>query len=168
MDRQALVEVVAAWAVARPPFPGLREALLDAEGFMNRRAAAPEASWERLRKAKGDEDAAADAVNGLLSEAFRGLRLGRHGDGWRVFLAGPAQADPKELAAVQALVLLVEHGGWSRVRRCGRAGCERVVLDITSGGNRRACPSHVRAGGAARPDVPAGEGAGRDRDKGAT
>ena len=59
------------------------------------------------------------------------------------------------MAAGQALVLLVEAGGCSRLGRCARSECPRVFIDITSGGNCRSCRIHYRSRRVRQTDVAA-------------
>ena len=138
--------VLAAWKPLRPAFAGLRDALTAAEQRLNN--AHEETSmdpWRRVAAAVGDQQAGLSALNGLLATVLSGLRLIHHDDGeCRVALVPHAHVQPGELAAAQALALLVEAGGWTRVGRCTHRGCSRVFTDITSGGNRRTCPVHQR------------------------
>ena len=133
--------VLGEWAPVRAPYPRLREQLLNAEACLNRGpATGPTNRWQRVRQAAGDDVACADAVNTLLSAVLAGWELVAVDDGrWRVSLVPASDVGPGELAAAQALVLLVEAGGWSRLGRCARPGCTWVFLDWTSGGNRRTC-----------------------------
>lgn len=86
------------------------------------------------------------AVNDLSAALPGGWQLAEEGAGhWRVVLVPASGADPTELAALQALVLLVEAGGWARLGRCARPGCPAVFLDATSGSNRRTCRAHQRS-----------------------
>lgn len=101
--------------------------------------------WGRLQAAADDPGAAAVAVNDLLGAVMSGWRLRQTTEGvWRVHLVPAAGATAEELAAVQAVVLLIEAGGWSRLGRCAAPACTTVFFDITSGGNRRACRAHQR------------------------
>lgn len=139
--------IPAGWAPVRAPYSSLRAGLAEAEQRLNPSEAVlggePAKGWQRLHQAVGDETACVQAINDLLTAAPGRWQLTAAEDGRRrVHLIPAAHVEPAELAAVQALVLLVEAGGWSRLGRCARPGCPRVFVDITSGGNRRTCRSH--------------------------
>jgi hypothetical protein len=140
----------AGWAPVRAPYSSLRAGLAEAEQRLNPgQAVLDEKSaqrWRRLHHAAGDETACVEAINDLLAAVPGGWQLAAlEGGRRRVHLVPAAHVEPAELAAVQALVLLVEAGGWSRLGRCARPGCPRVFVDITSGGNRRTCRAHDRS-----------------------
>lgn len=143
-------EVLAGWTPVRAPFSGLRHSLADAEAHLPLAATGEPGSraWERwgcLQEAVGDPGAAAGAVDSLLGAVLPGWRLRQTAEGsWRVYLVPTVGVAAEELAAVQAVALLIEAGGWSRLGRCAALGCATVFLDINSGGNRRVCRAHQR------------------------
>jgi predicted RNA-binding Zn ribbon-like protein len=131
----------------RAPSATLRVALAEAEQRLNDNPpGTPANAWGRLREAVGNEQACASAVNALLAALLGGWLLIAPEEGrWWVTLLPAAHVQVSELAAAQALVLVIESGGWSRLRRCNGPGCDRVFLDFTSGGNRRGCRTHARS-----------------------
>lgn len=143
-------EVPAGWTPVRAPFSGLRQPLADAERHLSLAGAGEPGDrsheqWKRLREAVGDPSAAAGAVNDLLDAAVARWRLRQTAEAsWRVHLVPTAGTTGEELAAVQAVALLVEAGGWSRLGRCAAPGCASVFVDVTSGGNRGVCRAHQR------------------------
>lgn len=144
-----LGRVLAGWAPVRAPYAGLREPLAGAEQRLNPSSGGPAGAsaerWRRVRETTGDPVECAVAVNDLLAAVLGGWRLVPVEEGrWQVALLPAERVDPGELAAAQALALLVEAGGWSRLGRCTHPGCTAVLLDSTSGGNRRACRAHHR------------------------
>lgn len=144
------VGIAAGWVPVRAPFASLRAGLAEAEQRLNSGPAVLHGrsaqQWRRLREAVGDQTACVEAINDLLAAVLGGWRLGAVEDGrWRVHLVPAAHVEPGELAAAQAVILLVEAGGWSRLGRCARPGCPSVFVDITSGGNRRTCRAHDRS-----------------------
>lgn len=90
------------------------------------------------------------AIDQLLAALLHGWRVIPVGDRWRV-LTGQPGAAAGDLAAVQALALLVESAGWSRLKRCPREDCPAVFLDWTNAGNRRYCRAHRPPVGAPTP-----------------
>lgn len=133
--------VPSGWEPVRAPYRGLRGPLTRAEGLLNTRSGSL-ARWRRLADAVGDDEACCAAVNDLLAGVVHGLRvLPDHGR-WRVALLPSQGVEGEEVAALQALVLLVEAGGWSRLQHCDRTGCEQLFLDWTNAGSRRVCRRH--------------------------
>lgn len=142
VDEMAVALAVAGWAPVPAPCRMLRESLADAKLRLNEAdETEPHAGWHRLRDAD-TEQARTAAANDLLTATLAGWRSAELHGRWRVGLIPQRHIDPAELAAVQALVHLVEADGWSRLDRCNRAGCERVFLDWTNSGRRRACRVH--------------------------
>lgn len=135
--------VPSGWKPVRAPYPGLRDPLMHAEALLNTGSASL-ALWRRLADAVGDDDACCAAINGLLASRVHGLRvLPDHGRRRVALLPSPG-VEGEEVAALQALVLLVEAGGWSRLQHCDRVGCEQLFLDWTNAGSRRVCRRHDR------------------------
>ncbi len=130
--------VPSGWEPVRAPYLVLRGPLMHAEGLLNTGSASL-ALWRRLTDAVGDDDACCAAVNDLLANRVHGLRVLPNHGWWRVPLLPSPGVEGEEVAALQALVLLVEAGGWSRLQRCDRAGCKQLFLDGTNAGSRRVC-----------------------------
>ncbi len=152
--------IPAGWAPVRAPYSSLRAGLAEAEQRLNPDQVVQDGEsaqrWRRLRQAAGDQTACVEAINDLLAAVSGGWQLAALEDGRRrVHLVPPAHVELAELAAVQALVLLVEAGSWSRLGQCARPGCPRLFVDITSGGNRRTCRAHDRSRRVRQTDVAA-------------
>lgn len=143
-------EVLAGWTPVRAPFSELRRSLVNAEAHLSLAATGAlfSGAWEQwgcLQEAVGDPGAAACAVDGLLGAVLPGWRLRQTAEGsWRVHLVPAAGTAAEELDAVQAMALLIEAGGWTRLGRCAAPGCATAFFDITSGSNRRVCRAHQR------------------------
>lgn len=135
--------VPSGWESVHAPYRGLRGPLTRAEGLLNTRSGSL-ALWRRLADAVGDDEACCAAVNDLLAAGVHGLRILPDHGRWRVALLPSPGVEGEEVAALQALALLVEAGGWSRLRRCDRTGCEQLFLDWTNAGSRRVCRRHDR------------------------
>jgi hypothetical protein len=134
--------VPAAWDPVRPPFRSLAAGLAAAEDLLERGGPA----WRRLAAAVDDHPAAARVLDDLLTGLTLGVRRTATGR-WRVVVDG-AERDRAEVAAALALALLVESGGWARIKRCRR--CGRVFPDATNGRTRAGCRRHP----ARRPPLP--------------
>lgn len=146
--------VIAGWAQVRAPYRTLREPLAAAEHRLNDTTDPNrQRAWQQLREAIGDDQACVAAVDRLLAALLGSWRLVPVGDRWRVALIGQPAVAVGDLAAVEALVLLVESAGWSRLKPCGHPECKQVFLDWTNGGNRRDCRTHrpPRTGAPAAP-----------------
>lgn len=144
MDRSAQTDaVIAGWVPVRAPYRALREPLAAAEQRLNDTTGPKRhQAWQQLRDAIGDDRACVAAVDRLLAALQGSWRLVPVGGRWRVALTGRPGAAVGDLAAVQALVLLVESAGWSRLKPCAYQECNQVFLDWTNGGNRRDCRAH--------------------------
>ena len=124
------------------PFRPLQPSLVMAEALLNGAPATHAARWRRLAAAVGNHPACTAAVDELLAVSLAGWRVAPVGDGVRVGLVPAPGTAAEELAALQAVVLLVQSTGWSRLKTCSRRGCGRVFLDWTNGETRRACRVH--------------------------
>jgi len=135
--------VIAGWAPVGAPYRALRAPLATAEQRLNDTTDPTlHPAWQQLRDATGDDQACVAAVDRLLAALLGSWRLVPVGDRWRVALTGQPAAAVGDPAAVQALVLLVESAGWSRLKPCAHPDCHQVFLDWTNGGNRRDCRAH--------------------------
>ena len=131
--------VIAGWLPVPPPFHGLGAGLAEAEELLNGGGG----TWERLAGAVGDPEACTRQLNRMLVELRLSVRLASVGSGWRVVLVdGTGDADARALMATHALTLLVESGGWTRLKRCRRDDCGRVFPDLTNGCTRTGCRLH--------------------------
>ncbi|MFI9818420.1 CGNR zinc finger domain-containing protein [Saccharothrix variisporea] len=133
------------WLRSRRPFRQLRSALLDAEAFLNGyQTGVAGAAWRQVRDRAGDDAAVVEAIDLLLHRLSPRprVRLGAAGPG--LFLESPGAT--RELGAVCAVVVLNDLSGGVRVKRCGRADCDRVFLDWTNPNNRVACRYHPADG----------------------
>lgn len=131
------------WSAVRAPFVALRVPLGDAERRLN--GSAPGTSnrlWGLLAGRAGGGGSVDTAVDALLTETVSGWRWGADVGRPKIMLVGKSGLEPAELAAVQAVALLLESGGTSRLRRCLRKGCSEIILDWTNGGGRRVCRAH--------------------------
>lgn len=88
------------------------------------------------------EDEAVTLVNDLLRQAEAVPQLVRH-DGWDWHLhATPPEAPLATRAAVEAAMALVDvirAGELDRLRVCGAADCDDIVLDLSRNRSRRYC-----------------------------
>ena len=136
--------VPAGWSPVRPPFRTIAAGLTDAEDMLNGEGQTPATdSWERLAAAvDGDHSACAQALNDVLADLGVGLEVEQTTTTWRVVLTGAPDRSTHEVRAAQALVLLVEAGGWARLKRCRYRGCARVFPDATNGCSRVGCRMH--------------------------
>lgn len=121
----------------RPPFQLLRDGLQVAE----ERLAANAGGWQRLQGVIGDDAASTSALNKMLVDVRIQLRRGVDTDDYELVVVGPPTSQA-EAAAWCAIALLVQRGGWKRLGRCRRVGCERVFVDWSSGALRRQCRNH--------------------------
>jgi len=105
------------------------------------------ALWRGLAQSVGGEHQVIEALDALLLVNVSGWRLTERDGCTKVMLAGSTELESGELAAVQALALLLESGGTGRLKRCRRGGCDKVFLDWTNAGTRlhcRACGRNPR------------------------
>jgi predicted RNA-binding Zn ribbon-like protein len=90
----------------------------------------------------GGEDEIAHQVNAMLREAGALPQLVRHGD-WPYHLhATPPHAplaDRMAVEAAMAFVDVVRQGELDRLRVCGAADCEDVLVDLSKNRSRRYC-----------------------------
>jgi len=144
--------VVAGWEPVRGPYRALREPLAAAEQRLNDTSDTTRLEgWRQLRDAVGNDQACDSALDRLLAALLHGWRVIPVGERWRVALIGQPGAAAGDLAAVQALALLVESASWSRLKRCPHQDCSAVFLDWTNPGNRRHCRAHRPPVGAPTP-----------------
>jgi hypothetical protein len=128
----------------RAPFSTLRLALVEAQRRLNRCSNNQVDPWLAVRQAAGGhQQGVLTAVNALLAVSVQSWQLAVQPEGrCRVYLQATGQTTSFELAAAQALALLIDAGGGSRLGQCAHTGCTAVFLDVTSGGNRRKCDPH--------------------------
>lgn len=92
--------------------------------------------------AAGDEDAVAGEVNDVLAAAHAVPQAVRH-DGWSWHLhATPPEAPLERRMAVEAAMALVDvlrAGELGRLRVCGAADCDHVMVDLSRNASRRYC-----------------------------
>lgn len=135
------------WPPVSAPYTVLREPLVAAEGWLNLPDTASAALWRGLAQSVGGEHQVIEALDALLLVNVSGWRLTERDGCTKVMLAGRTELESGELAAVQALALLLESGGTGRLKRCRRGGCDKVFLDWTNAGTRlhcRACGRNPR------------------------
>lgn len=135
------------WPPASAPYTVLREPLVAAGGWLNLPDTASAALWRGLAQSVGGEHQVIEALDALLLANVSGWRLTERDGCTKVMLAGRTELESGELAAVQALALLLESGGTGRLKRCRRGGCDKVFLDWTNAGTRlhcRACGRNPR------------------------
>jgi len=146
----ALVNTVTAPAkgAGEPAADELRQVLVE-HGYLAGRA--PASTEPALRGWAGrlravfeaeDLDAAAQAVNGLLSDVEIGPHLTRHdGQGWHLHYSPPDAAvlDRVRSTTAFALAMLVSEYGLDRHGRCAAEGCARVFADTSRNAARRYC-----------------------------
>ena len=95
----------------------------------------------RVVAALPDQEAATDLLNDELA-ALR-LRLSRgQGDSWLLRADHGLDATVAYRNGVLGLARLVELDGWSRLKRCQEAGCDRGFIDLTNGALRKYCDPH--------------------------
>lgn len=143
--------VIAGREPVRAPYRALRELLGVAEQRLNDTSSAQLDGWKQLRDAVGNDQACGAAIDRLLAALLHGWRVIPVGDRRRVVLTGQPGAAAGDLAAVQALALLVESASWSRLKRCPREDCPAVFLDWTNARQPPVLPSHRPPVGAPTP-----------------
>ncbi len=136
--------VLAGWARVRPPFRALATGLTDAEDLLNGDGhIVVTASWKQLAAAADDDPVACtQALNDILADLRVELQQDLTTTACRVLLTGAPKRSTQEVRAAQALALLVETGGWSRLKRCRQRNCARVFPDVTNGCSRVGCRIH--------------------------
>lgn len=135
------------WPLVSAPYTVLREPLVAAERWLNSNDTAPASLWRRLAHNVGGEHQVIQPLDALLAASVSGRRLTKRDGCTKIMLAGRTELESGELAAVQALALLLESGGTGRLKRCRRGGCHKVFLDWTNAGTRlhcRACGRNPR------------------------
>ncbi len=122
---------------------GRRRALAE----LTRHGAGVAVLWHRLAHNVGGEHQVIQPLDAPLAASVSGWRLTERDGCPKIMLAGRTELESGELAAVQALALLLESGGTGRLKRCRRGGCHKVFLDWTNAGTRlhcRACGRNPR------------------------
>ena len=138
--------IAGGWDPLKPPFRALATGLADAEGDLNDTGGSRSAErWEPLARVIGNPSACTQALNDVLAGLGLGLRLSGADPGWRVVITGAPDVATDEVRAAHAVALLVEAGGWARLKRCQRRDCSRTFLDATNAGTRTRCRLHVRS-----------------------
>jgi len=97
--------------------------------------------------ARGDLDAAAEQVNGLLLATEARPQLDRFGDaGWSLHFHGPDVTVARGWAAGLAAGLAVALGSdlAGRLGVCEAEGCDRVYVDASRNGGRRFCSTRCQ------------------------
>lgn len=97
-----------------------------------------------MARAIGHPSACTQALNDVLAGLGLGLRLGGTDSAWRVVITSASGAATDEVRAAHAVALLIEAGGWARLKRCQRRGCSHTFLDATNGATRTRCRLHTR------------------------
>ncbi len=89
-----------------------------------------------------DEDAAVDAVNGLLREGEALPQLVRHGGfGYHLHATSPEAPLPTRMAveAAMAFVDVIRLAATDRLKLCDAPDCDDVVVDLSKNRSRRFC-----------------------------
>ncbi|MDN5934126.1 MAG: hypothetical protein L0I24_24145 [Pseudonocardia sp.] len=130
--------VPAGWTPVRPPFHALTAGLADAEDLLNGDGRTPAtASWTRLADAiDSDPTTCAQALNDILADLGVELQPDPTIPTWRVVLTVAPKRSAQEVRAAQALALLIEASGWTRLKRCRHRNCARVFPEATNGCSR--------------------------------
>lgn len=88
----------------------------------------------------GDEAAAAEIVNGLLTKAKAQPIVAAHGDGWRITLRSPLRGvGPLTAAFAGALADVLASGSGDRLGVCAGHPCQCVYVDATRSARQRFC-----------------------------
>jgi predicted RNA-binding Zn ribbon-like protein len=93
-----------------------------------------------------DDEAAAEAVNALVSSSTVTPRLTDHdGYGWHVhyFAPGSSLTEHLRVECGMALIHVVASGERARLRRCAAPGCEHVLVDLSRNRSRRYCDART-------------------------